>query len=131
MGDAPDGEGLSCDTRNAGNLCSLGCISANRLNLRGVERWLFFLLCLVYSCRHLHHLTTAFENRTLLNDQRRSLYVAIHFRSPAEFQALSGNNIAVDGSVYDGHSYFDIGINFSIGAANERATARADAPGQM
>src|SRR6266404_9361986 len=133
MGDAPDGEVLSCDARNAGHLCSLGCISANSWHFRGVERWLFalFLLCLVYGRRHLRHLTTAFENRTLLNYQRRSLDVAIHFCSPAEFKALSGNNIAVDGAVNNGYGNFDIGINFSICADNERATAGADAPRQM
>src|SRR5260370_2757730 len=121
---------LACDARDprsVGNIRSLGSFSANSLDLRSVERLIVFLLCFVYSCRHLHHLTTTLEDRALLNDQGRCLYVAIHFCGSAKFKALSGNNIAVDGAMYDGDRYFDIGINFSIGTDDERATARADA----
>src|SRR5881397_3169589 len=77
--------GLASYARYAGNLCRLGSLRTDRLHGLhfGRVEWLIdlllVLLVLVSGGGHLQHLATTFEHRTLLDDQRRRLDVAVHF----------------------------------------------------
>ncbi len=100
------GDWLVCRAENVGDLRRLRyvrgprrVIRADGLHVRGIERLIFVSLVLVDRRAHLEHFAATFKDSTLLDDQRRCLNVAIYFRCPAQFKALRGYDVAVDGAV--------------------------------
>ena len=85
-----------------------------------------FDLCLGGSGVHLDHFATAFKQRALLNHQRGCLNVAIQFCGTAQLQTLGSDDVAINSAMDDGNRDFDVRIDLTVGAHDERSAARRD-----
>ena len=69
----------------------------------------------------LNHLAAAFKHRALLDHQRRSLNVAVQLSGAAKFNALGGNDVAIDSALDRSDGHFDVRVNYAAGADYQRA----------